>query len=92
MIVGRSSQGEKMTEQFAWLIELDHDKSGANVYFAGLTKVTQPRYGDYVHVVFPQWTYEHGEAIRFSRKQDAQQVALGITVPTRLIEHAWGTP
>ena len=65
--------------EFAWVIE---DTSLANLqYWTG-------RGAD-------GWSFDHADAMRFSRKEDAER-ALGWIVParhyTRVAEHGWMTP
>ena len=60
----------------AWLIERASSDPSAPQYFAGCK-----------HGQFLTWTYNHLKAVRFSRKEDAEQMDLGEEV--RVCEHAW---
>lgn len=70
-----SSSSSKPSEK-AWLIERASSDPSAPQYFAG-----------YKHGQFLTWTYNHLKAVRFSRKEDAEQMDLGEEV--RVCEHAW---
>ncbi len=69
-------------EEFAWVIE------------RGDTPVSEPKYwaaGQIDAARFSAWTSNHTQAIRFARKEDAENVANRIMKGTdvRICEHGW---
>ena len=66
---------EAMRTQFAWVIELAESPVSSPQYWAGSSL----------------WTGDNGLAIRFARKQDAQQAAQMMLdgVHIRICEHGW---
>lgn len=66
-----------VADEYAWLIEHGDSPTFKPMYWAGLKSVA--------------FTNKHLAAIRFARKEDAEQVAKGILedTPTRVCEHGW---
>lgn len=69
-----------MATEYGWLIEDAEDDARPG-----------PRYYDLSPDSPAFWTLDHNEAMRFSRKVDAERLCnyLGIE-PVRIVEHAWG--
>lgn len=66
---------KKPPPEFAWVIERGDSQPSAPTYWSGPD----------------QWSQDHLDAVRFSRKQDAERVACRLGQGYhRIAEHGWG--
>ncbi len=67
----------EVKESYGWVIETEASQTHTPYYWTGLTRLP--------------FSKNPLDAVRFSRKEDASMVALGILkdTPTRVVEHCW---
>ena len=71
------------TPEYGWLIEVNNSELSLPVYFAGLTRSDRPN-GETLDF---SWSFNHIEAVRFCRRQDAEKVVGNYG--HRIVEHVW---
>ena len=65
-------------EDFAWVIERGDSRPSQPTYWAGIA------------ATHSTWSEDHMDAVRFSRKQDAEKVACGLGQGYhRVCDHGW---
>ena len=68
-----------MTE-FAWVIESEDISASMPLYYAGYDEV----------IAATCWSYNHMEAIRFARKEDAEKMSSRMQQKNnRIAQHGW---
>lgn len=72
-----------MNTEYGWVIENAESEPSRPLYFAG-HKDRKPE-GPNAH---NPWSYDNLDAIRFARKEDAEN--MGMQSEVRICEHAWG--
>jgi hypothetical protein len=75
-----------MSEQpeSAWLVEFGDSPTDAPLY---LVAIDWPR-GE--GTALARWGRDHNEAVRFSRRVDAERAMSGALEKVRICEHGWG--
>lgn len=72
----------KVREESGWVIEHGESDTSRPLYFAGhkFRAEEGPNQNN-------PWSYDHMEAIRFSRKEDAEN--MGLLTDVRICKHGW---
>ncbi len=73
-----------MTEESGWVIEHGESETFKPLYWRGDNHESRPEGDDNI---FNPWSYDHLQAVRFARKEDAEKVKFLSEV--RICEHAW---
>jgi len=73
-----------MTE-YAWLIENAESEPCKPLYYRGDNYESRPEDDE---SPFSVWSYDHTQAVRFCRKEDAAK--LKFLSEVRICEHSWG--